>query len=98
MLSHPDIVDAAVIGVRFSGDSSESEYPRAYVVRRSEAKHTLNEENVQKYMSERLARYKELVGGVVFLDEIPKSPSGKILKRVLRDRAKEEMEVGRPRL
>lgn len=97
-MSHPDIIDAAVIGVRFSRDNSESEYPRAYIVRRPEATHILNEEEVQKYVSERLARYKELVGGVVFLDEIPKSPSGKILKRVLRDRAEEEMKARRSRL
>lgn len=67
-------------------------------MRRPEATHILNEEEVQKYVSERLARYKELVGGVVFLDEIPKSPSGKILKRVLRDRAEEEMKARRSRL
>lgn len=67
-------------------------------MRRPGATHILNEEEVQKYVSERLARYKELVGGVVFLDEIPKSPSGKILKRVLRDRAEEEMKARRSRL
>lgn len=37
-----------------------------------------------------MASYKQLTGGVIFLDEIPKSASGKILKRVLRDEAESE--------
>jgi 4-coumarate--CoA ligase len=45
-----------------------------------------------------LASYKKLTGGVVFLDEIPKSPSGKILKRVLRDSAEAEEKEGRAKL
>ena len=47
-------------------------------------------EQVQKHMRERLARYKQIEGGIVFVDEIPKLPSGKILKRVLRERVKQE--------
>jgi len=42
-------------------------------------------------MRERLASYKQLTGGIVFVDQIPKTPSGKILKRVLREQAKSEM-------
>jgi acyl-CoA synthetase (AMP-forming)/AMP-acid ligase II len=45
----------------------------------------VGEEELKRFCGERLARYKELTGGVVFLDEIPKNPSGKILKRVLRE-------------
>ena len=48
-------------------------------------------EDLNKYMRERLASYKMLVGGIVFVDAIPKNPSGKILKRILRDQAKKEM-------
>jgi len=44
-------------------------------------------------MSQSLASYKALTGGVVFLDEIPKSPAGKILKRVLREQADQEYGV-----
>ena len=39
----------------------------------------------------RLAKYKELTGGVRFVEMIPKNPSGKILKRILRDEAQAEM-------
>ena len=42
-------------------------------------------------MKEHLIYYKQLNGGVVFVDSIPKNASGKILKRLLREQAKEEM-------
>lgn len=45
----------------------------------------LTEDDVKKLISDNLAGYKRLTGGVVFVPEIPKSPSGKILKRVLRE-------------
>ena len=111
LISHPQIVDAAVIGVQpYSGDKSE--YPRAYVVRRdSQEGNAVNAEDVKKFMAERLANYKRLDGGVVFVDEIvssyrcfhelsltgwqPKNPSGKILKRTLRDWAEEELKHDR---
>lgn len=90
LLSHPHIVDAAVIGVEFVRD--EGQLPRAYVVRRSgPGGDSLNEEKVKKFMEEKLAKYKELAGGVKFVNVIPKSASGKILKRLLRDEAKREM-------
>lgn len=80
-------MDAAVIGVQRSKE--ESELPRAYVVKRAGSK--LTEQDVFKYSAERLARYKNLEGGVVFVDAIPKNASGKFLKRELREWAKREM-------
>ena len=70
LLSHPQIVDAAVIGVQpFPGDTSE--YPRAYVVRRdSDEGWGLEAAEIKSFMAERLARYKRLDGGVMFVDEI----------------------------
>jgi 4-coumarate--CoA ligase len=50
----------------------------------------LTEEDVKKCIAERLIYYKRLDGGVVFVDAIPKTASGKILKRVLRERAERE--------
>jgi acyl-CoA synthetase (AMP-forming)/AMP-acid ligase II len=86
LTSHPDIVDAGVIGVP---DDASGELPRAYVVLR-EGK-SLSEAQIKSHAGERLAKYKALNGGVVVVKTIPKLPSGKILKRVLRERAKEEM-------
>ena len=90
LLSHPQIVDAAVIGIQFSRD--ESQLPRAYVVRRPGPDgNSLTEDEVKDFMKGKLAEYKRLDGGVRFVDAIPKSASGKILKRLLRDEAKREI-------
>ncbi|KAJ5483836.1 Phenylacetyl-CoA ligase epaB [Penicillium diatomitis] len=90
LLSHPQIVDAAVIGVTLPG--ANTELPRAYVVRRpGPQSQNLTEHAVQEHIAARLARFKALVGGVKFLASIPRNPSGKILKRVLREQAKQEL-------
>jgi acyl-CoA synthetase (AMP-forming)/AMP-acid ligase II len=100
LLSHPQIIDAAVIGVKgMPGQGAEVECPRAYVVRRpGEAGKKLREEEVKQWCGTRLAKYKELTGGVVFVDAIPKNASGKILKRILRDMAKDELRGEKARL
>lgn len=90
LLDHPDIVDAAVIGVPDPSNREGSEAPRAYLVRRGGSEKP-TEQEVDKYMKERLAGYKQLIGGIVFQKEIPKTPSGKILKRILREQAAKEM-------
>jgi 4-coumarate--CoA ligase len=87
LLNHPDIVDCAVVGMKNAG--SDTELPRAYVVRRPGTK--MMEREVKKHISERLAAYKQLTGGVKFVNEIPKSASGKILKRELRAETEKEM-------
>lgn len=78
MRDHPDIADAAVIGVIHKN----SEAPKAFVVRKNLS---LSEDAVKKYIATNLVGYKHLDGGVDFVDSIPKSPSGKILKKFLGD-------------
>ncbi|KAJ5179077.1 AMP-dependent synthetase/ligase [Penicillium capsulatum] len=93
LLSHPQIVDAAVIGITLPGQNTE--LPRAYVVRRpAESGTAPTEESVQEYVLERVAKYKALTGGVKFVGSIARNPSGKILKRVLREDAKREIASG----
>lgn len=94
LLTHPDIVDVAVIGVRAVSEI-DGEVPRAYVVRRpgTDPK-DLTEHDVVEHAAQVLARYKRIVGGVRFVDSIPKNASGKILKRILRDEAKKEDSAG----
>ncbi|OAX83177.1 hypothetical protein ACJ72_02468 [Emergomyces africanus] len=88
LLSHPLIMDAAVIGVSFKGEEKEKiERPRLMCQK-------LTEKDIQQFAGAKLAKYKFLTGGVKFVDAIPKNASGKILKRLLREEAKKEIEQG----
>ncbi|UQC79461.1 AMP-binding enzyme [Colletotrichum lupini] len=83
LVTHPKIQDAAVIGVEGEG----TELPRAYVVA---DKKKISGEEIQKWVADQVASYKKLRGGVIFIDAIPKSPSGKILRKDLRALVKRE--------
>ncbi|KAF4986593.1 hypothetical protein FDECE_15876 [Fusarium decemcellulare] len=84
LATHPDIIDSGVVGITLWGH----EVPRAYVVKRSGSMTT--SQAVSSWVESKVAAYKRLDGGVVFVDVIPRTQSGKILRRLLRDRAKAE--------
>ena len=86
LLTHPSIADAAVIGIYSS--SQATELPRAYIV--PTGLQSGLAQDVATWVAGRVASHKRLRGGVVLVDKIPKSPSGKILRRELRLRAAEE--------
>jgi len=93
LLSHPKINDVAVVGV-YSEDQA-TEVPRAYIVPAPGVEGgRKTEENIVEWLRAKVANHKRLRGGVRFVDEIPKSASGKILRRVLKIRAQEEAEKG----
>ncbi|POR35320.1 Putative acyl-coenzyme A synthetase [Tolypocladium paradoxum] len=88
LLAHPSVADAAVIGVPYD----DTEVPRAYVVLAPAARGKLSEADVAEYVKRQVAGYKQLRGGVVFVDAVPRSPAGKILRKELRDMFKKEMQ------
>ena len=77
----------AVIGLYSA--SLASEVPRAYIVPSEAPSEALAQELV-RFVHERVAQHKRLRGGVVFVEEVPKSGSGKILRRVLKEQAMRE--------
>jgi 4-coumarate--CoA ligase len=83
--THPKIGESAVVGIPLEDGS---EVPRAYVVADSKQ---ISEDEIKDFIAKNLASYKQLRGGVVFVDELPKNAIGKILRRELRDIARNEM-------
>lgn len=81
--------DVAVIGIQ--DEAQHTEVPMACVVpKRGTQRNEVNKGQVIAWLNERVASHKRLRGGVRWIDEVPKSASGKILRRVLKDAFKGE--------
>ena len=78
LLTHPAIIDAAVVP---KADKKHGEVPKAFIVLKQE----VSAVEIMSWTAEQVAEYKQ-IKEIVFIEQIPKSPSGKILRRVLRDR------------
>ncbi|WP_445162441.1 long-chain-fatty-acid--CoA ligase FadD2 [Mycobacterium sp. Dal123C01] len=76
---HPDVVEATAIGVE---DKEYGHRLRAFVVKKGDA--DVDEDGIKHYVRDHLARYK-VPREVIFLEELPRNPTGKILKRELRE-------------
>ena len=85
LLLHPAVADAAVIGVE---DEIAGERPQAFVARDRKVMTDVGDSELKSSINDHIqAHFSEthwLQGRIVFLDEIPRSQSGKILKKVLK--------------
>jgi acyl-CoA synthetase (AMP-forming)/AMP-acid ligase II len=102
LMDHPLVNDVAVIGVEDA--EQHTEIPRAYVVhakrggdagekesgRPWDQESAKDADDIIAWTAAKVSNHKRLRGGIRFVDEIPKSASGKILRRVLKDRVKAE--------
>ncbi|MEE8414626.1 MAG: long-chain fatty acid--CoA ligase [Dehalococcoidales bacterium] len=83
LYKHPAVKECAVVG---KPDALAGEIPKAYVVIKAE--HTAKAAELITFCAERISPYKR-IREVEFIDEIPKTPVGKLLRRVLRDRERD---------
>ena len=79
LFAHPDIIDAAVIGVP---NEKYGEVVKACIVKKEGS--NLTEEDVINFCKDRIASYKK-PQSIDFIDEVPRNASGKVLKKVLRE-------------
>lgn len=80
IVTHPAVADVAVVGMP---DDEAGELPKAFVSLKADV-NTPTEKDIREFVAARVASYKQ-VHAVEFIDSIPKSASGKILRRFLRD-------------
>lgn len=91
--SHPAVNDVAVIGV-YSTEKA-TELPKAYIIAaKGYSPDNKLEEGIVEWMNQKVAPHKRLRGGITFVDAIPKSAAGKVLRRVLVERSKAETKIG----
>ena len=88
LLGHEHVQDSAVVSIP---DEQSGELPRAYIVLKPNAPE-VSEDALKEWVKERVSPHKRIHGGVKFVPQIPKSASGKILRRILRDEVKKEFE------
>jgi 4-coumarate--CoA ligase len=95
LLSNPRIADVAVIGIY--REDLASEVPLAYVVPNEGKGSPELEKEIVEWLAAKVANHKRLRGGVRFTNEIPKSASGKILRRMLKMKWQEEQKSAKPK-
>ena len=81
LLTHPAVADVGVVGVEAAEDG-DGEVPRAFIVLKPGSQ--LTQQDVAQFMEGKLASYKNLRGGIVFIDALPRSLAGKLLRRELK--------------
>ncbi|GJJ15935.1 hypothetical protein Clacol_010214 [Clathrus columnatus] len=103
------VADVAVAGINLpEARTSDDKCPRAWIVLSEKGRRSVGEDKareiIDNWAKKNLSRYKWLRGGIEFVDQIPKSPTGKVLRRVLQERYESERQqkeskgqLGKPR-
>ncbi|XP_047358392.1 probable 4-coumarate--CoA ligase 1 isoform X1 [Vespa velutina] len=78
--THPDVEECAVVGI---SDARSGEVPRAFVILKKNRK--VSEEDIKNFVKGKVSEYKQLDGGVSFVRDIPKNPTGKILRTKIKE-------------
>ncbi|MPC10485.1 putative acyl-coenzyme A synthetase [Portunus trituberculatus] len=81
LLSYPGVAEVGVVGV---ADKKAGEVPRAYIVPRE---NSLKKDDLHAFIASRVAPHKQLAGGIEFVDQLPKNPTGKLLRKELKKMA-----------
>lgn len=89
LLEHDHIADAAVVGITLHNE----EWPRAYVAIQDHAKGKITPADIQEWIKGKVAKHKWLIGGVTFVDEVPKLASGKIQRKTMREWSKADAKI-----
>ncbi|ORX71374.1 acetyl-CoA synthetase-like protein [Linderina pennispora] len=84
LVDHPAILDSAVIGIY--DDVQATEVPKGFVVIKPDASKSGVVDEIHSWLNSRVTHYKRLRGGIEVIDAIPKSATGKILRRILKER------------
>lgn len=88
-MSHDKVADCCVVGVYDSAQATE--LPRAYIVlQEGVTKSAATIKEIDAFVTSNVVQYKKLRGGIRLIDQVPKSPSGKILRREVREWVKKE--------
>ncbi|PBK86569.1 acetyl-CoA synthetase-like protein [Armillaria gallica] len=90
LMGHPHVADVCVVPI---ADEYSGELPLAFVVPSTQARQIMDDggdpetikDQIKQHVADHKVKEKWLAGGVRFIDSVPKSPSGKLLRRILRD-------------
>jgi len=89
LFKNPHVFDAAVIG-KPSTELDVGQIPKAFIILKPESKGKVSDDHIMGWVAERISAYKK-IREVEFVDEIPKSGSGKILRRELIEQEKKKL-------
>ena len=91
LFKNPDVFDAAVIG-KPSKELDIGQIPKAFIILKPESKGKVTEQEIMDWVAERISAYKK-IREIEFVDHIPKSGSGKILRRELVEQEKNKLGI-----